>query len=231
MKMKIKVLGTRGEILSSHSEYLKHSGVLIDDKILLDVGEKEFMKNDLQGIFITHLHADHAFFVAAGESFISDVPVYAPERPDRFKNMKVISNTIGIGAYKITPIPVTHSIRVKSFGYLVEKNNKRLFYTGDIVSIEKQYFRYIRNLDIVITDASFSRKGGLVRKNKCGEMFGHAGVPDLVSLFKGFTSRIVFTHFGTWFLKDTYAGIQKIKSMQTNILKIDVASDGMEYRI
>jgi hypothetical protein len=94
-----------------------------------------------------------------------------------------------------------------------------------------KYFKMPKSLDLVITEASFLRKGELIRKNKQGKLFGHNGIPDLVNLFEKFTGRIVFTHFGTWFLKDISFGIQKIKSMETNGLKLDIAFDGAEFEI
>src|SRR5688500_9364434 len=184
--MQIKILGTRGEIEVTRPKHLMHSGILIDEMILLDVGKKAFLKCNPQYIFITHLHADHAFFVASAEKIETDIPVFAPERSERLKGMTVISDPVELAGYRITPIPVTHSIKVKSVGYLVEKDNARIFYTGDIVSIKEKYFNVLEKLDVVITEASFLRKGGLIRKNKQGEVFGHAGVPDLVDLFKKF---------------------------------------------
>ncbi len=89
----------------------------------------------------------------------------------------------------------------------------------------------LSRLDLVITEASFLRKGGLIRKNRQGKIFGHNGVPDLVNLFEKFTRRIVFTHFGTWFLKDISSGIRKIKSMERKDLKLEVAVDGSEFEI
>lgn len=229
--MQIKILGTRGEIRASHSKYFLHSGILIDKKILLDVGERIFLKYNPQCIFITHLHPDHAFFMGSDDEISTRVPVFAPERSERLKKMYVVSDPTEIAGHRITPIPVTHSIKVKSVGYLVEKNNKRIFYSGDIVSIEQKYLKRLRGLDVVITEASFLRKGGLIRKNKQGESFGHAGMQDLINLFEKFTMRIIFTHFGTWFLKDISSGYQKIKSLERNNLKLEIAVDGSEFEI
>ena len=102
--------------------------------------------------------------------------------------MKVISESIEVAGYRIIPVPITHSLKVKSVAYLIEKDNKRIFYTGDIASINEKYFKRSKNLDLIITEASFLRKGGLIRKNKQGKIFGHNGVPDLVNLFEKFTS-------------------------------------------
>ena len=60
--MTIKFLGTKGQIPLSHKRHSLHSGFLVDDVILFDLGEKRFLKEDPKYIFITHFHPDHAFF-------------------------------------------------------------------------------------------------------------------------------------------------------------------------
>lgn len=44
--MKITVLGTRGQIEESTAYHSKQSGVLIDNKILLDIGDKRFLEHN-----------------------------------------------------------------------------------------------------------------------------------------------------------------------------------------
>ncbi len=229
--MQVKILGTRGEIRATHPKHLLHSGILIDRKILLDVGEMAFLKYKPECIFITHLHPDHAFFMSPGGEINPGVPVFAPERSERLKTMHIVTGSTEVEGYRITSIPVIHSIKVKSMGYLVEKRNKRIFYTGDIISIEKRSLKGLTKLDLVITEASFFRRGGLIRKNKQGEIFGHAGVQDLVNLFAKCATKIVFTHFGTWFLKDVTSGRRKIKSLARNDVTLDIAIDGATYKI
>ena len=58
--MKIKILGTRANIKAGTPGHTKHSGVLVDNKLLFDVGEKEFLKYNPSYIFFTHFHPDHA---------------------------------------------------------------------------------------------------------------------------------------------------------------------------
>jgi len=222
--MRIKILGTRGEIEASAPYHFYHSGILLDKKILLDVGEEKFLKYKPKYIFITHLHPDHAFFVREPEKRKNiNVPVYTPE------NLKP-ETPVKVDSYKITPIPVIHSKKVKSFAYLIEKKNKKIFYTGDIVWIEKKYHHYFKNLDLVITEASFYRKGGMVRKDKkTGKIYGHTGIPNLINLFKKFTSFIVFLHFGNWFYKDIKQARKKLNKLgKENKIKITVAYDGLE---
>jgi hypothetical protein len=76
------------------------------------------------------------------------------------------------------------------------------------------------------------RKGGVTRRQKqTGRLYGHAGVPDLIALFQQFTRRIIFTHFGTWFIKNVAAGTKKIKAMEADGFFFDVAEDGKIYTL
>ena len=226
--MQIRILGTRGEIKISKPGYQKHSGILIDNKILLDIGEKEYLQYDPQIIFITHLHPDHAYFVSAREKINMHLPVYGPEKLLN-QEIKIINKPLLMGDYKITPVPVIHSLKVKSQGYVIEKGNKRIFYSGDIVSIDKKFYHQLFNLDVVITEASFIRKGGLVRRDINNHRYGHAGIPDLVKLFKEFTNRIIFTHFGSWFMKNIEAGKENFKNLEETHLELELACDGKEF--
>lgn len=168
--MKIKILGTRGEIEQSAPYYSKKSGILLDDQILLDIGDKDFLNYNPKCILITHLHPDHAYFVRNNIKLNINVPIYAPET---FGNLKInITNKpFKIKDCEIIPIPTIHSIKVKSNAYLIIKNNQRLLYTGDMIWIEKKYHHLFKNLDLVITEASYKRKNGMIRREKKTEKF------------------------------------------------------------
>jgi len=230
--MKIKILGTRGEIKISAPHYLNHSGILLDGKIMLDLGEEEFLKENPQAIFITHLHPDHAFFIEEKVIFSSPIPIFAPEKNLYCPDIRVISKTQAVGAYQITPIPTLHSKRVKSQAYLIQKGNQKILYTGDLIWIEKKYHPYLKNLDLVITEASFLKKGGMVRRDKkTGEIFGHNGAPDLIHFFKRFTSRIIFVHFGSWFYQDIRKAKKELERLGANAgIKVEVGEDGKEIK-
>jgi len=225
--MEIRILGTRGEIEKSCAYHSKHSGVLIDKKILLDIGEEGFLKYKPKYIFITHLHPDHAFFVREPEKKSEiKIPIYTPE------NLKP-GTPVKVDSYKITPIPTIHSKKIKSMAYLIEKKRKKFVYTGDMIWINKKYHKFLKNLDFVITEASFYREGGLVRRDKkTGEIYGHTGIPNLINLFKKFTSHIIFLHFGTWFYKDIKQARKKLNKLgKENKIKITVAYQGLKLYI
>ncbi|HEY3250047.1 MAG TPA: hypothetical protein VGK25_02905 [Ignavibacteria bacterium] len=100
-----------------------------------------------------------------------------------------------------------------------------------MLNISKHFRRRLGKLNMVITEASFIRKGGLVKQDKTGRKFGYAGIPELINFFKKFTNKIVLTHFGTWFMKDLRAAERKIKALETDSLRIEIAADGKQYKV
>ncbi len=232
--MKVKILGTRGEIESSSPYHSKQSGILIDNELLIDLGEREFLKYKPRYILFTHLHPDHAFFKRPDAEAEINIPMFAPEsyRDDGIE-IKKRTSTFSLESYYIRPIPTIHSQKVQSQAYVVTKGKKRILYTGDLVWIKKWYNRYFKDLDLIITEGSFIRKDGMVQRHQeTGEPYGHSGVPRLVSHFSEFSNHIVLIHFGNWFYKDIKKSHQKVKklAMEHNI-QIDVGYDGMELEI
>ncbi len=232
--VRIKILGTRGEIEASAPYHSKHSGMLINNELLVDLGEKEYLDYNPKRIILTHLHPDHAFFIRRGRKAEIDVPVYAPEEYDdkgiRVKKFGDKKNLIG---YTICAFPTIHSLKVKSQAYLITINRKRILYTGDMIWIEKKYHEHFKNLDLVVTEASFVRKGGMVRRDReSGKIYGHAGVPRLVSTFSEFTDHIVLIHFGSWLYKDIDRARKQIKAIaDEHGVRVDLGYDGMEIEL
>lgn len=230
--MKIKILGTRGEIEASAPYHAKKSGLLIDDTLLFDCGDERFLAYKPRAVFITHLHPDHAYFVREHEPVPAGTVFYAPEQYDH--GITGITNRpFTIAGYRITPIPTIHSVRVKSNAYLIEYKKKRILYTGDMIWIEKKYHDYLHDLDLVITEASFIRVGGIIRRDKAtGKIFGHTGVPNLIKLFKPATHSILFMHFGSWFYKNMQESRVLFKRLaREHDLEIIVGYDGLEITI
>ncbi|HXW60030.1 MAG TPA: MBL fold metallo-hydrolase, partial [Myxococcota bacterium] len=136
--MKIKVLGTRGEIEESAPYHAKKSGILLDDLILLDWGEPNYIEYQPDAIFLTHLHPDHAYFVRYKEKPLTNAKIYAPEKYENLAKIKVLHKPLTWNQYVIRPIPTIHSAKVKSQAYIIEHQNKKILYTGDMIWIEKK---------------------------------------------------------------------------------------------
>ena len=83
-KMRLRILGTRGNIEVSVPRHLQHSGILIDTGLLLDIGEREYLNYRPQWIFVTHLHSDH---MALQPGDIPKGVLYVPEIYIRMKRV------------------------------------------------------------------------------------------------------------------------------------------------
>lgn len=228
--MKIKILGTRGKIEPKAEGYVRHTGFLLDDQILIDAGEAEYMNHRPAAVVFTHFHPDHAFFVPEKEKFTPNIPLFGPEAHELIPKLQVISGKFEIKGYKFTPVPVIHALKLKSLGYVIEKNGKRIFITGDVAWIEKSNLQDLPPLDLVITEASFINKGGRINRKK-DRIFGHTGVPDLIRLLSPHTKKIAFCHYGEWFFENPpEESRQKIKAHEEDVELIP-AYDGMELKI
>ncbi|MGZ3788093.1 MAG: MBL fold metallo-hydrolase [Bacteriovorax sp.] len=226
--LSIVTLGTKGNIKERRPFYSNHSGVLIGSSILLDLGEKKFLKQSPKAIFITHFHPDHACFMLQ-ETGPIECPIFGPSS-FLSPHVRALHRPIKIDAFKITPIPTVHSFKIPSQGYLVEGKGKRLFYTGDIISIEKKHLAKLKRVDVVITEASSFRRGGTIWKFG-PNISGHNGVRELLELFRPFTNRIIFMHFGPWFVEDVREGKKKIIDLSDETLSVEVAHDGKEFLV
>ena len=228
--MKIKILGTRGKIEPKAENHVNHTGFLLDDKILIDVGEEKYMDYRPEGVVFTHFHPDHAFFVPQKQKFDPKIPLFGPEAHELIPNLKVISEKFEVQGYSFTPIKVIHALKLKSLGYIIQKGQKKLFLTGDVAWIEKGYLAEVPHLDLVITEATFLNKGGRINRKK-NRIFGHTGVPDLIRLLSPLTKRLAFCHYGEWFFEeDPEKSKNKIKSLDATVTLFPT-HDGMEIEI
>jgi len=230
--MLIRILGTRGEVEPSIPYHSKHSGMLVDGTLLFDLGEKEFLDWQPKSVFITHLHPDHAFFVRERGQIEISVPMYAPRNYENGLTT-MLSYTVQVDRYRVTPIPTHHSKLEDSQAYLIEDGETRLLYTGDMVWINKEYHDLFRGVALVVTDGSYLRKGGMIRKDKnTGQIYGHAGVPNLINLFKECTRHILFVHFGSWFYDGADAARRKLRQLgRENGVNVVAGYDGLEMRV
>ncbi|TFF94829.1 MBL fold metallo-hydrolase [Candidatus Thorarchaeota archaeon] len=227
--MKLHFLGTRANTDLTAPYHSRHSGVLIDDTILFDLGEEEFLEENPTVIFITHLHPDHAVFTLDDVEMTINTTIYAPEEYEEGEvKVSVVPDEIQLEGHRVVSIPTIHSKLVKSTAYLIE-SEARVLYTGDMVWIEKEHHDKFGALDLVITDGSFIRKGGFVMSD--GEsVWGHSGIRRLVDLFSEYTDHIIFTHLGSWFYGNPREARRTLRNLSDTV-KIEAAYDGMEITV
>jgi glyoxylase-like metal-dependent hydrolase (beta-lactamase superfamily II) len=204
---------------------------MVDGRLLLDLGEPEYLDLHPEVVVITHLHPDHAFFVTREAT--TDIPIYAPEEFHRQVDVRSLPEELNWNGYNIRPLPTHHSKLVQSAALVVSDKTHAICYTGDIIWLNKEYHQSLDDLDLVITDGSYIRKGGMVRKDKeSGRLYGHTGIPDLIRLFSEFTNRILFVHFGSWFFRDIAAAREKIRTLGEEYgVDARAARDGEEVEV
>lgn len=224
----VHILGTRANIAASSRRHARHSGILINDELLLDAGERSYLRLEPKWTLITHLHDDHAFFVR--DPLPERPAVYSPE-PHAHCRATIVKpgRQFRLGTWTVTPIPVIHSRRVKAVAYRIDRGEKSFLFTGDVLEIERRHHRWLHDLDLVITEGSFIRRGGLVRVDEAtGRRSGHAGLPELIALFAAFTRRVVVVHLGTWFYRDPRGARDRVRSLgEKHRVDVRVAWDGM----
>jgi len=222
--VRIEILGTRGNIGARAPGHARHAGVLVGSSILLDLGESVYLRRRPRHVFVSHLHPDHAALPRTKAT--PSAALYVPEHSDRAPNATILRRPVRIGAYRVIPIPTEHAANVRSLGFLVEQGRRRMFYSSDMIAIHRRYRARLGRLDLVITDGSFMRRGGMVRIDpRTGKRFGHAGIPDLVEFFARFTRRIVLTHFGSWFYADVARSVRRISALSDGV-RVSAARDG-----
>jgi len=74
---------------------------------------------------------------------------------------------------------------------------------------------------------------GMVRRDKeTGQLYGHAGIPRLIRLFKKFTSSILFTHFGEWFYENIPQARKQLYDLgKKHEINVIVGYDGLELNV
>ena len=234
--MRLKFLGTRGEIEEFSKKHRYHSSLLITDKktkILVDYGI--IHKNDLKkinpdAIIITHAHPDH--YIWTKEQQKTKIPVYLTKKTfgyGKFKpeNYKIITpgKKFKIKNFQISPYKVLHSIRCPAIGLRISFKGKTMIYNPDLVDIVNKN-KILKKVDYYIGDGSCIR-ANLVRKTKIKpfKIFGHARIITQINWCKKYNiKKIIFTHFG----KETIREEKKFKKKHPEII---MAYDGLSLNI
>ena len=135
------------------------------DAGLMDIADR-FPASTLDGIILTHFHADHVqglFHLRWGIG--QKIPIYCPPDSsgcdDLFKHPGILDfqvqrkfETIDLGALKLTPVPLIHS--KPTFGYQMEHNGHSIAYLVDTKDIPPKTEEYLskKQLDAVVIDTS-----------------------------------------------------------------------------
>lgn len=212
----------------------------------------------IKHIFITHAHLDHIrdipfladnivvkgsksqVIVYSIKEVIEDIKLHLlnqriwpdftliPDESSSIIKLREIveEETLNIDGYLITPIRVNHT--VPSVGYLIKKDNKSLFYTGDTGPTKETWKRLGDiDLDALIIEASFPDKMENLAKIT-GHMTPKLIVEDLKFLYKT-PKRIYITHIKPFYLRNILKDIQK--HVKTEKYSFKILNGGETIRI
>lgn len=158
-----------------NTDFGNNSAYYIDDKkqslLLIDCGESIFERLMKQkfldkvkdiDILITHLHTDHVgslssllFFCEYGKGIIPTV-IY-PEKNTMSQYLSLVGNEPQAyqlispkecTKYKIQEIKQKHSKFINAYGYVLELNGRKIYYSGDTKTISENIIEAFRNKEI-----------------------------------------------------------------------------------
>ena len=241
--MKLRFLGTRGNIKESTSNHKRHSSLKIayyDQHVIIDCGEDWLDKVadwDANAILVTHAHPDHAFGLQKGAPF----PVYATrdawEGMQNFeiKERRVIPKREKIKipeesphAFEVTAFPVLHSTRAPAVGYRLTAGEVSIFYVPDVAWI-KDRKQAMQDITVYIGDGA-TIKRSMVRKPG-DTIIGHVPIQtQLTWCQKTGVSSAIFTHLGSQIVgADESEVTQQIFAMarERNIEEVLIAQDDL----
>jgi len=205
LPVKLKFLGTRGEIDVRTRRHNMHTSLLVSYRgadVMIDCGLDwlgKFERLHPAAIVLTHAHPDHAWGLQGG----APCPVHAPEKTwQTLKNCKVedrhvISERVPteICGIAFEAFPVEHSILAPAVGYRVSAGHACIFYGPDLLFIHDRGAA-LKDVQVYIGDGatltrSFVRKRG-------DRLIGHAPVrTQLTWCAKEGVARAIITHCGS----------------------------------
>ncbi len=203
--VRLRFLGTRGEIEESSPGHQYHSSLLVTSdrtRILIDYGRlRRYSLEELnpQALLITHAHPDHYAWLEepvpspATVYLTAETLEYGRYRPEKSKVIKP-RQRFNIGGIEVLAYRVIHSIRCPAVGYRLETEGKTLVYNPDLVDIvEKEDI--LAGVDYYIGDGS-AIKANLVRR-RGDTLFGHTRTTTQINWCrKSGIAHIIFTHLG-----------------------------------
>ena len=236
--MKLRFLGTRGEIEARTRRHRMHSSLLVSyrgDHVMIDCGLDwlgKFERLRPSAIVLTHAHPDHAWGLKNG----APCPVHAPKKTwlslkkCQVEDRHLINERVPTKIYGITfeAFPAEHSLLAPAVGYRVSASRTCIFYGPDLLFIHDRAAA-LKDVQVYIGDGatlarSFVRKRG-------DKLIGHATVrTQLGWCAKEGVSRAIITHCGSEIVTGDERNLAaRLRAMGAERgVEIRIAHDGME---
>jgi len=240
--MRLKILGTRGEVEEKSRTHLNQTGLLIswrNYRILFDVGEKKFLRTKPHWIFLTHCHPDHTKGL---EDKAPRIPIYVHkastkiEKPGKwFQPFIQFTKPILWKGMLLEAVPCYHSITCPSVGFKFSAGGITIGFFPCLLKPKVSIKEAFSDIDLLLGDTSFLRRP-MVRRTKEGRRIGHTCAYqmlrwcDLVGI-----RNYIAIHFGTIPIRMGDDRLEKLlnkyKDKINPKIKVTLGKDGMSIRL
>jgi phosphoribosyl 1,2-cyclic phosphodiesterase len=239
--VRLRFLGTRGEIEARTRRHRRHSSLLVGYRrreVMIDCGldwRDRLARLLPAAIVLTHAHPDHAAGLRDG----APCPVYAPAETlsaiERYPLAERIvvepRRPLAVSGIEFEAFPVEHSLRAPAVGYRITAGRPRIFYTPDLVSIGEER-EALAGVDLYVGDGAAVRRSIVRRRN--GRAIGHASIrAQLEWCASAGLRRAVFTHCGSEIVKgDARAVAASVRALGSEHgIEALLAYDGLELSL
>ncbi len=241
VRMRVRFLGTRGEIEARTGRHARHSALLVADgggDVMLDCGAdwlEELERLGPTAVVLTHAHPDHAAGLKKGAT----CPVYAAAETwsaiDRYPLADRVVVAAGtpfeIAGLRLVAFAVDHSLRAPAVGYRVEDEASSFAYVPDVARIGDPPAA-LGGVDLYVGDGASVTRPILRRRD--GIAVGHASIrTQLDWCAEAGVREALFTHCGSQIVRgDESALSARVAELGRAVgIRARLAFDGLELRL
>jgi ribonuclease BN (tRNA processing enzyme) len=242
--MRLTFFGTRGYVEEHSPSHFGHSAFVLEHRgfrLLCEFGEnRKGMLAEISpdAVFVSHAHPDHSWGLAEG----TGVPVLASAVTHDILRNQPLDRRVRMvpgepektGPFRLTAIPVAHSVRCPCTAVRIEAGKRTVVYSGDIVAFPDPA-RALNGAELYVGDGS-TLKGPLVRRHQGGELIGHTTVRAQLSwLSRAGVSRAIFSHLGKGPIEMGDESLRRemaaLASEKAPDCRVEVATDGGQFEV